>query len=199
MATSIVTLPILEPLTVRDAREHLNITHQEDDRLLSGYIVAARSAVERETHRALLTQEWDITWPRFPNVCDDGDTYIRVPGGFCQSVDSIAYVDTAGESVTLDAAEYQVDTSNEQGAVVLPAPQGTWPATQAGRRSAVTLRVTVGWPTVSRIPPILLQAVRFLIGHYYENREAVVTGTVATEMPQGAKSILQSWRVWGAV
>lgn len=198
MRVRIATLPTIEPLTVLEARQHLNLTHTEDDELLAAYIEAARSVVERATHRALLTQVWEVHLDAFPvhNGSDLFPTALRLPGGHCQAVTAVTYVDGAGETQTLDAARYQADTSNEQGGVLVPAPGGSWPSTQAGRRSAVTVTQTVGWPDVRSIPPMLMHAVRFLIGHYYEHREAVVTGAVR-ELPQGAQSILAAWRVWG--
>lgn len=37
-----------------------------------------------------------------------------------------------------------------------------------------------------------------ILGHLYANREDVVTGTIATELPQGSKALLTPHRVgWG--
>ena len=49
-----------------------------------------------------------------------------------------------------------------------------------------------GWPA-----PVL-QAVRLMVAHYYANREAVVIGSAATELPLGAERMLAPWRDLGA-
>lgn len=37
-----------------------------------------------------------------------------------------------------------------------------------------------------------------ILGHLYANREDVVTGTIATELPKGSKALLTPYRVgWG--
>ena len=37
-----------------------------------------------------------------------------------------------------------------------------------------------------------------ILGHLYTNREDVVTGTIATELPQGSKALLSPHRIgWG--
>lgn len=48
-----------------------------------------------------------------------------------------------------------------------------------------------GWPA-----PVL-QAVRFLVGHFYANREAVAA-TGRSEVPLGVKAMLAPWRDLGA-
>lgn len=40
------------------------------------------------------------------------------------------------------------------------------------------------------------QAMLLIIGHYYSNRESVVTGTIATELPLGVEALLYRHRKW---
>lgn len=48
--------------------------------------------------------------------------------------------------------------------------------------------------TYDPVPAPLQEAVAQLAAHFYENREAVVTGTIATELPWGVGSILDAYR-----
>ena len=41
-----------------------------------------------------------------------------------------------------------------------------------------------GWPED------VLQAVRFIVGHYYANREQVITGTTVSDVPLAARDLL---------
>lgn len=49
---------------------------------------------------------------------------------------------------------------------------------------------------VEDFPASFKAALLLLIGHSYANREAVVTGTIATELPLAVESLLWSSRDW---
>lgn len=49
---------------------------------------------------------------------------------------------------------------------------------------------------VADFPASFKAAVLLLIGHSYANREAIVTGTIATELPMAVDSLLWSSRDW---
>jgi len=40
-------------------------------------------------------------------------------------------------------------------------------------------------------------AMLLLIGHWYANREAVVSGSTAAELPLAVEALLQPWRIYG--
>lgn len=46
------------------------------------------------------------------------------------------------------------------------------------------------------IPPALVEAVCQLVGHWYQNRETVIVGVNAQEMPMGVADILREYRNW---
>src|SRR5208282_1874297 len=104
MPLVLVTPPSQEPLTVTQA---VNIARAVDpaDPTIPGFISAARAAVERYTHRALITQTWQYLrdgWPeRHPAYIHHGYPQIRVPKPPFQSVVSFQYLDTFGEWQTL--------------------------------------------------------------------------------------------------
>lgn len=49
---------------------------------------------------------------------------------------------------------------------------------------------------VDDFPASFKAALLLLIGHSYANREAIVTGTIATELPLAVESLLWSSRNW---
>lgn len=53
-----------------------------------------------------------------------------------------------------------------------------------------------GDPPVSAIPPALVEAVCQLVGHWYENREAVLVGVSAQELPLNVADIVREYRNW---
>ena len=61
--------------------------------------------------------------------------------------------------------------------------------------TAVDLTDTgTGTHTIGEVPSRVLQAIRLLVGHWYANRESVVTGTTATEIPFTVKALLSQRR-----
>jgi hypothetical protein len=46
------------------------------------------------------------------------------------------------------------------------------------------------------MPAAIKQALKLLIGHWYENRETVITGTISTALPFAAEALLAPYRVY---
>jgi hypothetical protein len=52
------------------------------------------------------------------------------------------------------------------------------------------------WPPVTPTPPAILQAVKMLVSHLYENREASLVGVTVAELPFGLFDLLTPFRAW---
>lgn len=189
MALSLVTAPAAEPITLAEAKAHLRVDITDDDSLITALITAARQHVEVITRRQLITATWDLTLDTWP----DGDT-ILVPLPPLQSVTSITYKDSAGTVYTLPTIDYIVDTAEEPGRVVL-AYGKTWPSTTLYPAGAITVRFTAGYGAAAAVPQAIKQALLLMIGHWYENREAVAGGTVQREVPFAVEALLWPYRV----
>lgn len=46
------------------------------------------------------------------------------------------------------------------------------------------------------VPQAIRQAARFLVGHFYENRESVVGSFNPAYVPDAVRALLWPWRVW---
>lgn len=197
MRLSLVTGPATEPLTLAEAKAHARVAIAADDGLIAGYILAARSYLEEITGRAFLTQTWDYVidgdWPWF-NDLDARRHYrlIQIPKVPVQSVTSITYVDPAGAEQTLASNQYVVDTGCPI-ASVYPAYGVDWPDVRC-QRASITVRFVAGWS--NDFPDALRQALLLLVGHFYENRESVVVGTIATELPMAVSALVAPYRVY---
>lgn len=66
-------------------------------------------------------------------------------------------------------------------------------AAQAMLEQQLGYAIEVEFPTV---PADLKEAVRMLVGHWYENREASVIGISASLLPLGVKDIIRDRRNW---
>lgn len=178
--------PTAEPISLAEAKAHCRVYGADDDGLLAGYIMAARAHAEVYTRRALMTQTLALTidggWP---------DDQIVLPKPPLQSVTSITYVDATGAVQTLAADQYRVDTTAHEG-FIERAYGVSWPSVRRQSRTIVVTYVA-GY---TQIPEPIRQAMLLLIGHFYENREAVNVGNIVTEFPLGVDALLFPYRVF---
>lgn len=187
MGLKLVTAPAEEPVTSAEAKAHLRVTTADEDTLIASLIIAAREFVENHTHRRLITQTWDWVLDSFSAHC------LEVPHAPLQSVSSITYVDTAGATQTLGTSLYTVDAKTDPGRVQ-PAFGESWPSTREVL-NAVTVRFIAGYGLAASVPQAIKQAMLLLIGHWFENREAVVTGTISTGVQMTVDALLAPHRV----
>ena len=115
---------------------------------------------------------WDLLLPRPPLV----------------SITSITYKDTAGATQTFSNTNYLVLTDDEPGRIALKYGK-EWPDTYADA-GAVVVTYAAGYADAASVPDPIKQAIRFLVGHFYENREAVNVGNIITATPMAVESLL---------
>lgn len=192
---TVTVQPAEEPLSTAEAKAQLRWTHSSEDSLVDTYVAAARQMLERLTRRAFILQTWQTSLDHFPNGC--GDTFgangyaIPLARGPLVEVTGISYVDADGDAQVLDPSAYLAETAAQPGRI-WPAYQVPWPATQPGV-NAVTVTYTAGYAdaeTFAAAEPALMEALRLLVGHYGNNREAVVVGTIASELPMAVQSLI---------
>lgn len=185
MALTVVTAPAVEPISSAEAKLHLRVDISDDDNLITALIQTAREVAEGIARRALITQTWKLILDEFP-----GDEIV-IPMPPLQSVASITYKDQDGSASTFSSGDYIVNTDTEPGKVVLGYGK-SWPATTLYPTGAVTVQFTAGFGDASTdVPEKYRQAMLLLIGHWYENREAIATtGAVPKEVPFGVNALL---------
>lgn len=151
--------PSVEPVSLADAKKHLEIGSTDHDDHVTWLIEAARQQWEHDTNSAVIEQQWAIT---VDSLCE-----MRFPRRPVKEIESVAYYDSANASQTLSSSVYQLDKS--ENAIRLAADQD-WPYTY-DRWDAVTITVKLGqYAGASSVPAIVRQAILLLIGHYFEDR-----------------------------
>ena len=181
-----------EPLlTVAAAKEHLRVEHSDEDDLieaLCGAVEAYLDGFAGILGRALVTQSWSRSFDCFP--CGNR---IALPIGPLQDVDSVMYYDRDGNHLAFGSSNFHAVT-DPLGPCIILADLAQWPDT-AVRPDAVTVTWTCGYGDADEVPPPIAQAAKLMVGNLYENREAVVTGPITTELPLGAAMLLAPFRV----
>ena len=202
----LVTAPVDEPVSLAEARLHLRVDGTAEDTHISDCIAAARRWCESQCRRAFVTQTWRYWLDGFPNgaACTtafidptrayayDDPRAILLPINPVASITNVKYVDTAGVLQTLVAdTDYEADLVDDP-ARVLPAYGKDWPAART-KVNAVQVQFVAGVAAAS-VDPRAKQGVLFLVGHFFENREAVLTGTISKEVELATKALLaQLW------
>lgn len=170
MAVWVKTPPTIEPVTLADAKAHLNVDIADDDSLIASLLSASRGFLEEEFGRAFITQTLQVVFDAFPaDLC----SAIELPRPPLQSVSSITYVDANGVSGTVASADYFIDQISAPGRVA-PKPGKSWPGNGLRAVAGVTVEYVAGYGDAQEdIPPSTKQAILLLLGHWYLNREPV--------------------------
>jgi len=161
--------PVAEPVSLDEVKLHLRLDAGTiEDTLLSSLISTARQYCESFQRRAYLTQTWELWLDAFPVI-----DHIDVPLPPLQTVTSIKYYDTANTEYTLAGSVYFTDAKSQPGRISLNYGEG-WPSTALRPVNAVCITFVCGYGAAADAVPVKsLYAMKLLIGHYYENREAV--------------------------
>jgi uncharacterized phiE125 gp8 family phage protein len=145
MSLTVTTAPTVEPISVSDVKCNLGIEEHDDDAEIASRIEAVRDAAQGVLWSALLTQTLTLKIDRgFPSC-------IVLPRAPLQSVTSVAYVDQNGDSQTLAADQYTVDSSSRPGRIV-PAYNVTWPVTRYVIQAVTVVFVAGYGSTRSTVP-----------------------------------------------
>ena len=208
-AFEIVTGPTVEPISLDEAKSQCRVVGTDDDMDLTWLIQVARETVEANSERAFMTQTRRVWFDQFPNA---GTMAMRslnpfpahpwMYGGAMQSLEipikpissitSIQYYDQTGTWVTWDPSRYVVDLVNCPARIV-PAFGLIWPICRV-QINSVQVLFQCGASSPSAVPAMARHAMRLLIGHWYENREAV--GKVPAEIAIGYWNLINAirWR-----
>lgn len=183
-------------ISLERARAHLGIDWEQSsdqDALVAAYLAGAVASVERRA-QTLLTER--AVEQRLDSLVDRrGRSAVRLAWAPVVSVEGIDYVDGDGVEQTLAATGSEFRLVAGIPGMLLPPIGAAWPyfPTEPG---AARIRYTAGYggAALGEAPGDLVAAVLMMVGHLYHNREAVVTGGVATELPMGVAALCDAHR-----
>lgn len=156
----LVTAATLDLFSFQDLCDHARFLEESDKPVAMRMAKAATAYVEGYCRRAMLTSTWRMKYDYFPSCF-----YLDRPDW--QSVTSITYVDTAGDTQTLATDQYAFDADTGR---ITPAYSVSWPTTQ-DIANAVTVTFVSGYTSAANVPADLKQAVLLRFGMDWEDRE----------------------------
>lgn len=205
MSSRLLIPPAVEPITLAEAKSHVQIVATDQDGNLERAIAAARSTVETYCERALITSTWRLNAPIDERARALG--YLELAPSPARSIVTVSVIDPELEPAPVRRAripaplraldgrprlgpvipnvraltvdEYAVDLDVEPARLWL----AEWPTT-IGARVAVTFTAGYG-DTGAAVPPSLIQTMLQLVGLYFEFREDVTTGVRLEALPGG--------------
>lgn len=179
--TDILVAPAtVEPLTRTQAKAQARISISDEDDLIDRLITGARGYVEKVTSRALVLQSRRLYLDEFP---DSGCIEIyRAP---VRAVQSIQYLDTAGDTQTLATTQHRLDKHSIP-ARITEAVDVSWPSTY-DVPNAVWVNYTAG-----HLVPVVADATADTLtaaGHGFADADVSQIQTLGGALPTGLSAL----------
>lgn len=200
------TEPALEPVTLADAKAHAIIDDSvgtEDDDLITSFIVAARLHVEKTTGKALITRTMTMVLDRWSATA--GSPYapggtLEIKRGPFQSVTKVETINEDGDATVWAADNYYSNPNNGRG-VLCPKGQSYFP-TPTRAVGGIRVEFTAGYGGAeSDVPESLTLAIKMLVAHWYEHREAVAVDkdarpAISAGVPHGFDALVSQYKTY---
>ena len=174
-------------LTTAEAKTHLKVDTSADDDYIDNLVSAATESAQIFTNRYFINT----------TITQHGDTWSDIETLFKSKVSSIThikYFDSDNSEQTLATSVWLSDINHQPARIGLK-PSQSFPSL-ADRINAVNCKYVVGYGSAaSDVPEGIREAVLLTIGNLYENRQEVVVGRIATELPKSAQYLLEQFKV----
>lgn len=160
-----------------------NVATEDGD--IGDLIRAARQYVETATKESLITRTLRYTLDEFP--CGG----IELPMSPVQNSTAItvSYTDSSGSTTVMASSDWQLDSYSKP-ARLFPAYGQVWPTPRCVP-NAVRVQYPAGYGDSSTdVPNTHRQAMKLLVGHWYENREALGDNAMSTALRHSVDSLL---------
>ncbi len=191
-----------------DQKSFMRVDFSDDDSLIAELIKASQNVIETYLNRSITTQTLSLYLDRLPFYNDiklqEGiytapdleynTNFIVLPKAPVSSVTHVKYYDNDDNASTFAATNYYVDTISQQARIVLKTGS-SWPTVAETRNAnAYEIKYVAGYGGASDVPEPIVQAIKVLTTHLYENREAVTSLSVNT-IPYTIGALLQPYKV----
>lgn len=173
-------------MTLEEAKRHLRLEideTDEDDDILD-LIADAREYAEGRQRKKLAVRNFTIT-----SAAER--SFILPPP--CREVVSVVVIDKDGQATTLDKEDYHL-YSDDFKAILVLSNSYKYPSLNSDNSYPVQIEFTAGMFPVE-VPRKTKRAIKLLIGHWYETREAT-TEKKREKPPFAVDALLDMDRTW---
>ena len=192
-----------------DQKSFMRVDFSDDDTLIGELIKVAQNNVEEYTGRAITQQTLQLFLDRLPYYRDENlregvytapdlnvsADYIVLPKPPVASITHVKYYSNDSTASTFAASNYFADVDSTSARVVLKNGV-SWPTLSELRQAnAYEVQYVAGYGnSASDVPTPIIQAIKLLTTHLYENRE-MVTSMSVNSIPYTVGQLLQPYRV----
>tara|TARA_R100000773_G_scaffold34737_2_gene29734 strand:- start:346 stop:957 length:612 start_codon:yes stop_codon:yes gene_type:complete len=170
-------------LTLDQAKEHLRITHNTDDTYITSLIQAAQYTAEYYANKDFTACEWEF-------IADTWSQTQQLPYGVWRTITHIKYYDDDGVLITWNSSNYLFDSKGNPQRITLVDGKD-YPSLRNGVSNII---VTINSQTMRGEVEIAIQAIKIMIADMYENRQSVIVGRIASQIPKTSEYLLQTLR-----
>lgn len=196
----VITESTAEPVTVAEALAHLRVTSTDEAAVVSDLIAAARIYCEGYSGRAFTRRRVRQTLDRFPRA-PALDLYASplLPSSLLSTGESAIAVrywpaGISSTAVAFGSTNFILGRNAGGEPKITLRRNRQWPTRELRTADAVELDFWVGLGIGTAVPAWARQGILLTLGHWFENREAVMTGTIATVIPMSASAVLGQHR-----
>jgi uncharacterized phiE125 gp8 family phage protein len=159
----LITASTATPVSVSEAKEHLYLTDDDQDKTLNGKLKAATEFCQRRIsgHRQFSPAVYDLVLDQFPA------DRIRFPLPPLKSITSVKYYDTTNTTAAVSSTAYHAITPSDDPGYIEPVQGAAWPATRS-RPDAVTIRFTAGYAHPGAVPDPIREAILLKTEHLFD-------------------------------
>ena len=183
----LIEAPVETPVSLDEIKSHCRVDGDDENDYLAGLIDAAVSLLDGYTGtlgKCLMAQSWSQEfdrWKDFP-LCL----------GPVIALSSIQYFDGSGVAQSLDLQSVRLERRVANVFVCLRAGH-VWPDADFSQ-GPVTVTWQAGYENAAAVPATIKHAIKLMVGHWFESREAVLVGVVASELPMAVDALLSPHR-----
>jgi uncharacterized phiE125 gp8 family phage protein len=165
-------------ISLADMKEWLRVDHSDEDTTITAIIDSAVQSIQNYTGRHFKTTTFIATLDSFHSATFPYEV---------SAITAISYIDRAGSVQTLISTKYFLDLYTQPARIKFK----NTPDVIEDEFNAITISGTI----TNSIKPPLVHAIKMLSAHFYENRRAVIVGTISSEIPLGIKALINPYRI----
>ena len=173
--------------TTAQMKAFLKVDVTDDDTLIDNLIEAATESCQIYTNQYFINTvvtQYSDNWKEFY-------TLYKSP---VVSITHVKYYDSDDTQQTLASSNYILGHYSKPARIGV-AVDGELPNLST-RINAVEVKYTVGYGTHSTdVPEGIRAAIALTCGNWYENRQSVITGRTATELPLSSQYLLNQYKI----
>lgn len=183
--------PDFEPVTLDEMKLALKVDTADDDDLISEMISSAREWIEDHTGQRIMKQTVVVVMDVIP-------AFLKLYVGPILSIDSITYLNDAGDETVLDSSLFSADLKSTPKRILFT----DIPSIKSEVLGGVEITLTCGFSDSATesvqqmaVPAKIKRAIKYLVTTFYQRREDWFDENPIS-VPQRAWSIVSSMQIF---